>query len=98
MIEISKFFNEIGVNEKSDEDLFLLSHFLCKTYGWDYCVLMRQPIPFVLYLIKANEREAQIQKEENPLVIMFLTNYLISKYMFNYPKQQLNTYQTVLVP
>jgi len=64
MIEITKFFNDIQDKKTTDEDLFLLSHYLCKTYGWNYQILMEQPIPFVLYLVKANKKEAQLQEEE----------------------------------
>lgn len=64
MIEINKFFGEIGGAKKEDEDFFLVSHFLCKTYGWDYYTLSQQPIPFVLYLIKASKKEVEEQEKE----------------------------------
>jgi hypothetical protein len=64
MIEIQRFFNEIGKNENSEEDFYTLSHFLCKTYGWDYYTLLKQPIPFIIYLVNANKIESEKQKNQ----------------------------------
>ena len=65
MFEIQSFLNEVSNKEKSEkESLLFLSHLLCKTYGWDYYTLIKQPIPFILSLMGGLQKEVEIQKKE----------------------------------
>ena len=65
MFEIQGFLNEVSNKEKSEEESLLqLSHILCKTYGWDYYTLIKQPIPFVINLINSIKKELENQEKE----------------------------------
>ena len=45
-------------------DYALISYSLCKTFGWDFYTLQKQPIPFVLDLLDTMEKIAKKEKEE----------------------------------
>jgi len=64
MLEIQGFLNQVSKKKQEEEDLLMLSHMLCKTYGWDYHTLMKQPIPFVFDLVKMMKKEADIKEKE----------------------------------
>jgi len=49
-----------------EENLVMLNHLLCKTYGWDFHTLKKQPIPFVLGLVNAMITEAKEQEKNMP--------------------------------
>lgn len=64
MIEIQSFLNQVSKKEHDKESFLMLSHMLCKTYGWDYHTLIKQPIPFVFDLIKMMKKEANMKEKE----------------------------------
>lgn len=51
-------------NKKEEVNRYVwASYILCKTFGWDYYTLARQPIPFVLDMLKMLQYEAKKEKE-----------------------------------
>ncbi len=69
MQEIDSFLGSISNkgNLNDDEKFVTLSFLLCKTFGWDYHTLIKQPIPFVYSLlgqiIKDNKRQEEEMKK-----------------------------------
>lgn len=72
MLTVDKFLADVSPHEKTNlsvKNLVLMTHVLCSTYGWDYNILMRQPIPFVFALmegisIQAKEEERMMKKKK----------------------------------
>lgn len=54
MLQVQQFLQGLKQNNHKgvEKELILLSHFLCKTYGWDYYTLIEQPIPFIFALLE----------------------------------------------
>jgi len=52
-------------NQGITKDWFTdICYMLCKEFKWDYWVLMEQPIPFVLAMIKAMIAESKKQNKD----------------------------------
>ena len=45
------------------QKIILLSYNLCKTFGWDYFTLMKQPIPFINAMISGMRKEQEEQEK-----------------------------------
>ena len=48
--------HQLKAKDDEEKNFKSLIHVLCKTYGWDYYVLMEQPIPFIWCLIDELQR------------------------------------------
>ena len=67
MFEIQSFLKEVSDSkqENAEDDSFLmLSHILCKTYGWDYYTLCNQPIPFIFTLMDMMKKQSEMEQKE----------------------------------
>jgi len=53
-------------DKKDDVDILAkLSYTLCKTFGWDYYTLQKQPLPFVWMLInQMNNENKELNKSK----------------------------------
>lgn len=61
----------IGAKKPKQEDwnttnrrMAQFTHVLCKTYGWDYHTLMKQPISFVWCLFNGIALETKMQNQD----------------------------------
>lgn len=55
---------QIFAKKKNDIDWSFIDHLLCKTYGWDFWVLQKQPVPFVGNLLFQIVEEVKREKRE----------------------------------
>lgn len=50
--------------KKEINEWVLTSYILCKCFGWDYYILIKQPIPFVLDMMDAINYEASKEQDQ----------------------------------
>ena len=65
MLSLNNFLKEISNKKEAFnyDDMVMMSHVLCKTYGWDYFTLIKQPIPFVFAMIECIVKEKKAEQK-----------------------------------
>lgn len=56
---------ESRLNKSKNKDMVTtFSYVLCKTFGWDYWTLVKQPLPFIWMLLDQIDKENKLQEKE----------------------------------